>query len=81
MPESFKLTVPLEAGTQDFDAQLHVFGYTHKISVFINGNEMLFEPDEERNYRAILPDPQANNKGWDIKLIAAVANALQEAFS
>ena len=31
-----------------------ILGYTLKISVDVNGTEVLFEPDEERNYRAVM---------------------------
>ena len=62
------------------EAELRVFGYTHKIAIMVNGTVILFEPDEERNYRGILEDPFAEKKA-DPKLVAAIALALHEALS
>jgi len=36
-------------------AKLIVTGYTHKFGVDVNGQNIIFEPDEERNYRAVIP--------------------------
>ena len=43
-----------------FESELRIFAYTHKISDNVNGTEIIFEPDEERNYRAVLPEPEIN---------------------
>ena len=37
-----------------FNAELITLGYLHKIKIRVNGKEILFEPDEERKYRAIV---------------------------
>ncbi len=48
----------------NFKARLLQLGsYTHKIQVYVNGTEVLFEPDEERNYRAYI-DP-TNKEGLE----------------
>ena len=52
MPESFLLSVQYKNEKKQFESELRVFGYTHKIAVNVNGTEIIFEPDEERNYRA-----------------------------
>jgi hypothetical protein len=77
MPESFTLTVHYKGAEQHFDAELRVMGYTHKIAININNIEVLFEPDEERNYRAVLPEADINNKQIDIELIKLLAEELE----
>ncbi|MFC6101548.1 hypothetical protein [Olivibacter domesticus] len=54
-------------------------GYTHKIEVDVFGTLVHFEPDEERNYRAILLDPTAESS-TEIKpgLLQAIATYLEE---
>lgn len=80
MAESFTLNVPYKQGEKQVAAELRVFGYTHKIAVVIDGTEILFEPDEERNYRAILPDAQSQMTKLDKELIGAIVAALEKAF-
>ena len=61
-----------------FEARLVTLGYTHKFFVMINGMEVIYEPDEERNYRAILNEAdQIKVKGMDRELIKAVGEKIQ----
>jgi hypothetical protein len=60
-------------------AKLIVTGYTHKFSVDVNGQIIVFEPDEERNYRAVIPYDDINqNKDFDKDLLKAIAKSIQE---
>lgn len=77
MPESFLLSVQYKNEEKQFESELRVFGYTHKIAVNVNGIEIIFEPDEERNYRAVLPDPDLKNKNIDLRLIQIIAEELE----
>ncbi len=56
------------------------YGYSSKIEMDIEGTKVLFEPDEERNWRALISfeDMQANKKlDQDLlKLIASAINAV-----
>jgi hypothetical protein len=54
MDETFAITVLLQGKEYSFDARLVAIGYTHRFIVTINELEVIFEPDEERQYRAIL---------------------------
>jgi hypothetical protein len=57
MEEEFEIPVIYDNKQYHFKARLLQLGsYTHKIQVNVNGTEVLFEPDEERNYRAYI-DP------------------------
>ena len=77
MAESFTLNVYYKGGEKIFDAELRVMGYTHKIAVNINDVEVLFEPDEERNYRAVVSDIDINKNRIDIELIKLIAAELE----
>ena len=62
-----------------FKASLIITGYTHKFSVDINGQELIFEPDEERNYRAVINyDDIPNAKNVQIELLKSIASAIEE---
>ena len=55
------------------------FGYSYKFEVDVNGTMIFFEPDEERNFRAMI-DPtidHANHK-IDKELIQLIAETLVE---
>ena len=77
MPEHFLLSVQYKGQEWQFESELNVFGYTHKISVNVNGTPIIFEPDEERNYRAVFPDPDNQKKKIDPALIRAIAEELE----
>jgi hypothetical protein len=46
----------------------------------VNGIDIIFEPDEERNYRAVVPNSNENKKDIDSKLLQAIAMKLEEMF-
>jgi len=77
MAEFFTLAVLYKGEERQFDSELRVTGYTHKIAVNINGTEILFEPDEERNYRAVVSDADINKNRIDIELIKLIAAELE----
>ncbi len=56
MDEPFILTIQYDGRGYTFPARLAIMGYTHKFYVAVNGKEVVFEPDEERKYRAILSE-------------------------
>jgi len=61
-----------------FEARLATVGYTHKFFVQINGMEVIYEPDEERNYRAILNEADlAKVNDMDRELIKMVGDKIQ----
>lgn len=80
MTDPFTLPVLYRNEELEFDAELRRTGYTHKIAVNVKGTEIIFEPDEERNYRAVLPDALTTKSIPDIELIGAIVAALEAAF-
>ena len=79
MDEQFDLPVQYKGDQLIFKSSLIVHGYTHKFNVDVNGQTIVFEPDEERNYRAVInPSDLEKNKNIDIELLKNIAEALWE---
>jgi hypothetical protein len=55
MEEQFELPLVYKGEQVLLKASLLVTRYTHKFNVDVNGQNIIFEPDEERNYRAVIP--------------------------
>ena len=80
MADEFVITATYKNQERNFDAALIAYGYSYRIEVMVDEVKVIFEPDEERNYRAYLPDA-ANAKSLpDPVLLQAVATALEKAF-
>ena len=78
MEDTFDIPVTYKEKELLFKSQLLILGYTHKISVDVNGTEVLFEPDEERNYRAVIgPEKMEGMKTIDKELLKAIAGAIE----
>lgn len=77
MDEPFELPVFYKGEEHLFTSQLQQSGYTHKIIVNIYGTDVAFEPDEERNYRALI-DPEKIDKGIDLDLLKAIAETIEQ---
>ena len=54
MEQEFELPVEHNGQQVMLKASLLVTGYTHKFSVEVDEQIIIFEPDEERNYRAVI---------------------------
>ena len=76
----FTLTVHYKEEDRIFEGEVKIMGYTHKIVMQVNGMEVLFEPDEERNYRAVLPGAENIKIKWDVDLLKAIARELETIF-
>ncbi len=78
MDEPFSIEVVYNGQEYSFEARLATVGYTHKFYILINGLEVIYEPDEERNYRAILNGQgQRSVKDSDVGLIKAVGAKIE----
>lgn len=76
--DSLEIPVTYKGEELLFPAELLMMGYTHKIQVEVEEQLIMFEPDEERNYRAILTEEQLNkNKKLDVGLLQAIAQVLE----
>jgi hypothetical protein len=54
MDEPFLIPVSYKGVEREFEATLQVLGYTHRFNVQVEGAEVIFERDEEGQYRAIV---------------------------
>ena len=80
MGGQFELPVEYKGEQHFFKATLNVYGYTHKFYVDVNGQTIIFEQDEEGNYREVIKYEDLNNESKTdkelIKAIAEIINAL-----
>ena len=79
MAELFTLTVSYLNNEKEYNAELQVYGYSYKIAITINDAVVFFEPDEERNFRAVFAEPDTK-MDIDKGLLQAIAMQLEEAF-
>lgn len=78
MDDGFEIPVSYKGKDLSFPAQLQAFGYTHRILVHVNGVDIQLEPDEERNYRAMIVDAeQAGAEKLDAGLVAAIVEVVE----
>jgi hypothetical protein len=73
----FELPVLFNSQELLFPGRFLDYGYSSKIEMDIEGTKVLFEPDEERSWRAMISfeDVQAN-KNLDQELLKAIAGAI-----
>ena len=81
MDETFTLVINYKGKEYQVEGELRIFGYTHKIAINFEGQEILFEPDEERDYRAVMPGYDGSRAEIDIGLVQAITKELTVAFN
>jgi hypothetical protein len=79
MEEGFELPVIFNNKEVNFSARLLNYGYSYKLEVDIEGTKVLFEPDEERNWRAVISygDIPAIKK-MNVELLKAITSSIEE---
>lgn len=77
MNESFELPVQFGDTTIVLPAELTTWGYSHRILVTLEGQVIVFEPDEERHYRALLAEEQ---KPPALEMVKAIAESIESIF-
>ncbi len=79
MDDVFVLPVNYRGKELEFEARLLLHGYIHRVEISINDFIVLFEPDEERNYRALVSIEQLESKenAPDKGLLQAIAEVLE----
>lgn len=82
MNEPFLIPVWYMGKELEFEGRLHLLGYVHKIEINVDGVPVMFEPDEERNYRALVSHEQMDrSKHLSAGLLEAIAHALSSLLS
>lgn len=80
-PESFFIPITYQGKEMDIPAKLITTGFTYRIAVELSGQTIFFEPDEERNFRAVIPY-QENVREIPVQkeLLKVIAETLDELF-
>lgn len=78
MDDSFELPVTYKGEELALETRLLMLGYIHRFEVNVGGIPVMFEPDEEGSYRALVSPEQVEAKGSPLKyeLLQAVAEQL-----
>jgi hypothetical protein len=78
MNETIDIPITYKGNELIFKARVIKFGYIHRFEVDIDDNTVIFEPDEERHYRAIL-DPAGDkiSKSINIELVKLIAETIE----
>ncbi|MBX3254906.1 MAG: hypothetical protein KF862_12255 [Chitinophagaceae bacterium] len=77
MNESFELPVQFRDKIILLPAELKIWGYSHRILVTLEEQVIVFEPDEERNYRALIADGE---KLPALEMIKAITESIESVF-
>ena len=80
MSEQFSLNINYNNQELELESEFQPWGYTYRINIRVNDMIVVFEPDEERNYRAIIPLGETLKKQPDPLLLQAIVNKLEEVF-
>ena len=79
MDEDFLLPVSFEGNDWEFPAKILQRGFVVQLEVDINGTTVTFEPDEERNWRALLSfEDRVADKRIKKELLEAIAQKITE---
>lgn len=80
MEDSFLIPIEVDGNRKEYPAIMRTFGYAVKVEVNIDGIMVSFEPDEERNWRAVLGfDDALAGKTVKKEILEAIANFLEDA--
>ena len=83
MQDDFSITIPYKGKDREFNVRVMVTGYTYKFFVVIDETEIIFEKDEEGNYRAMKAQPfegRPGNKEMDVELLKLIQQTIEKAF-
>ncbi|MES2430905.1 MAG: hypothetical protein V4556_08200 [Bacteroidota bacterium] len=82
MDNSFEVPVTHNGHDYLFPATLITYGYSYKIEVDVSGTIIIFEPDDEGNYRALINEAQLHDiPHVNKELLQLIAEKLQALFS
>jgi hypothetical protein len=78
MNDTFEIPVSYKGEELLFEATLVNYGYTYKIQVEVNGIDVFFEPDEEKNFRILVEPSHLEGKNkLDVELLKAIVNTIE----
>jgi hypothetical protein len=77
--DDFDLSIDHRGVTKTFHGTFGKYGWSYRFILDVDGTEVIFEPDEERNLRAIVPSAKHDDpkmKEW----VALIGQELQAIF-
>jgi len=75
--DEFEIPITYKGLDRVFFATVLHLGYTYKIQVEVDGIPVLFEPDENRQFRAVLANPEIDHtRSPDNELIKIISQTL-----
>ena len=77
MDELIQIPIIYKGQEMVIRAELLQRGYIHGFQIMINEIAVLFEPDEERNYRVIIDETKYNRNKIDVELIKIIVETLE----
>ena len=78
MEHFFELRVKYKDEELNLKARLVTFGYVYKFHVIVYGKELIFEKDEEQNYRVLSEQDSADHKIIGEALLHAIIKSLED---
>jgi hypothetical protein len=76
-----ELMLPVNFNGEDleFPVRMYAYGYTFRVEVLVGDTAVVFEPDEEGSYRALVAlDQLEKNKFLNRALLQAIAGELEK---
>ena len=77
--EEFEITINHHGEQKTFHGTFGKYGYSYRFTLDVDGSQIIFEPDEERNLRAIVPPAQHDNSKMR-ELVSLIAGELTAIF-
>lgn len=75
MEHYFELPVNYNGEERNFKGRLVTFGYLYKFNIAVDGQELVFEKDDEQQYR-VLKAEEKGNKSIDPGLLQVIIEVL-----
>jgi hypothetical protein len=75
MEHFFELAVTIGGEEKTFSGRLVTFGYSYKFYIRVEGTELIFERDDERQYRVLSEQPDTVASA---ELLQAIINSLEK---
>lgn len=75
MEHYFEIPVEYNGVKLSFKGRLSTFGYTYKFFIVVNGNEFVFEKDDDGKYR-VINESNELHKPIDIELLKTIVSVL-----
>ncbi|MBS1631583.1 MAG: hypothetical protein JST10_03315 [Bacteroidetes bacterium] len=77
MEHYFELPVTINGEQKHFKGRLATFGYVYKFYIIVDGQELVFEKDDEQQYR-VLSEGNSEEKVIEPALIQAIITVLDK---